>query len=256
MGEDWKIKAVDKVPKLKNPVMIEGLPGIGNVGKISVDFIIDNLKAKKIYDIFSYNLPHSVFIKENSLVELPKLEIYYKKGKKQDIILLSGDVQPVGEQGCYAFCNQILEIANNLKCREIVTIGGIGLEKPPQDEPKVYCAASCENVIKDFEKKTKVNRKSYGVVGPVVGVTGVLVGLSDKIPAIALLAETYAHPLYIGIRGERAILKVLEDKYNLGINIEHLDDEIKDVEAEVIKKTKEMQNLTKKKSGKALNYIG
>jgi len=29
--------------KLKNPILIEGLPGIGNVGKIAIDYIIDNL---------------------------------------------------------------------------------------------------------------------------------------------------------------------------------------------------------------------
>jgi len=253
---DWQLKSVGKIPKFKNPILIEGLPGIGNVGKIAVDFIIDNLKAKKLYDIFSYNLPHSVFIKENSVVELPKLEIYHKKTKNQDIILLSGDVQPTSEQGCYSFCAKILELLKNIKCKEIVTIGGIGLEKPPEGEPKVYCAANNETIIKEFVKKTKVNKKSYGVVGPIVGVTGVLVGLSDKIPAIALLSETYAHPLYLGIRGARSILKVLEDKYALGINIEHLDEEIKDVEAEVMKKTKEIQEITKKRSSKSLNYIG
>ena len=28
---------------IRNPVLIEGLPGIGNVGKIVVDFLIDQL---------------------------------------------------------------------------------------------------------------------------------------------------------------------------------------------------------------------
>ena len=43
----WKIKQFGKKPKLKNPTLIEGLPGIGNVGKIAADFIVDELKAKK-----------------------------------------------------------------------------------------------------------------------------------------------------------------------------------------------------------------
>ena len=255
MQNDWTLKQTGRIPKLKNPVFIEGLPGIGNIGKISVDFIIDNLKAKRIYNLFSYHLPHSVFIKENSLVELPKLEIYYKQTKNIDLVLLSGDVQPVNEQGCYSFCAKIIEIAKEFRCREIVTIGGIGLEKPPELEPKVYCAANNENIIAEFEKKTKINKKTYGVVGPIIGVTGVLVGMAD-IPAIALLAETFSHPLYLGIKGARSVLKVLEDKYRLGIRIEHLDEEIKDVEAEILKKTKEIQEITRKRTGKSLNYIG
>ncbi|MEM4055454.1 MAG: PAC2 family protein, partial [Thermoplasmatales archaeon] len=41
------IRLVEDV-KLKNSVLLVGLPGIGNVGKISADFLIENLKAKKL----------------------------------------------------------------------------------------------------------------------------------------------------------------------------------------------------------------
>jgi len=255
---EWRIEEVSKMPKLKNPVLIEGLPGIGNVGKIAVDFIVENLKAKKVYDLFSYSLPHSVFIKENSLVELPKLEIYYKQTKNQDLILLVGDIQPVSEEGCFSFCEAVANIAQKHGCTEIVTIGGIGLDKVPGPEPKVYCAANNEKIIEDFAKKTNVNKKSYGVVGPIIGVTGVLVGMSAKknIPAIALLAETFAHPMYLGIKEARSVLKILEGKYSLGLKLEDIDKEIKNVEKEVLKKTKEIQAISKKDSEKSLNYIG
>ncbi|MBW3011826.1 PAC2 family protein [Candidatus Woesearchaeota archaeon] len=258
MESGWKIEQTDKIPELKNAVLIEGLPGIGNVGKIAVDFMVENLKAKKVYDLFSYSLPHSVFIKENSLVELPKLEIYYKKTKNQDLLLLAGDIQPVNEHGCYSFCEHVIDIAEKHGCREIVTIGGIGLDKPPQGEPKVYCAANSDSIVKDFSKKTKIDCKSYGVVGPIVGATGILVGLSQKrkIPAIALLAETFAHPMYLGIKEARSVLKALEAKYNLGLKLQDLDKEIKDVEKEIMKKTKEMQSVTMRDTKEKLNYIG
>jgi uncharacterized protein (TIGR00162 family) len=252
---DWQLKPVAKIPKLNEPILIEGLPGIGNVGKIAVDFMIDTLKAKKLYDFFSYSLPHSVFIKEDSTVELPKLEIYHKKVKNRDVLLLCGDVQPVTEHGCYSFCSTVLDLAKSFGCKEIVTIGGIGLEKPPEGEPKVYCAGNNNVLIQEFAAKAKVNAKSYGVVGPIIGVTGVLVGMSKEIPAVALLAQTYAHPLYLGIRGARSVVKAIEDKYNLGIEIDKLDEEIKGVESEVLKRTKELRDVSKKNSGN-LNYIG
>jgi len=43
--------------KYKNPIMIEGLPGIGNVGKIAVDFIIEILKPIKVFELISDKLP-------------------------------------------------------------------------------------------------------------------------------------------------------------------------------------------------------
>jgi len=58
----WEItKTVKKMPKLKKPILIEGLPGIGNVGKVAVDFMIDELKAKKLFDIFLI-LSHILFL--------------------------------------------------------------------------------------------------------------------------------------------------------------------------------------------------
>ena len=75
----WKNVQVGKIPKLNNPLFIEGLPGIGNVGKVAIDFMIDELKAIKLYEITSSAFPHSVFVNEENLVELPTVEIYYKK---------------------------------------------------------------------------------------------------------------------------------------------------------------------------------
>ena len=74
MKDFWKINTVGKKQVLKNPILIVGLPGIGNVGKVSVDFMIDELKAKKVYELFSYSFPHSVFVNEDNLVELPSIK--------------------------------------------------------------------------------------------------------------------------------------------------------------------------------------
>ena len=74
----WVIKQIEK-PKIKDAILVEGLPGIGNVGKVAVDFLIDELKAKKIYELFSHTFPHSVFVNEENLVELPTIEIYHAK---------------------------------------------------------------------------------------------------------------------------------------------------------------------------------
>ena len=41
------VKYVDKKPMLDNPILIEGLPGIGNVGKLAVEHLIETTNAKK-----------------------------------------------------------------------------------------------------------------------------------------------------------------------------------------------------------------
>jgi len=262
----WKIKQFGKKPRLKSPVLIEGLPGIGNVGKVAVDFAIDELKAVKLYELFSYTFPHSVFVNEKNLVELPSIEIYYKKMKKgNDLLLLAGDVQPIDEVSCYEFSELILNIFKDLKGKEVITLGGIGLQDVPK-KPRVYCTGNSKEIIERYKKGTNLNDQIYGVVGPIIGVSGLLLGLAEKrnIPAIALLAETYSHPMYLGVKGAREILRVLNLKLGLDVELKDLDKEIKDLEKEMIKKTGELTEVSKKtaikklkgRMGEEVSYIG
>ena len=246
----WDFKLTEKkLPKLNKPILIEGLPGMGNVGKVVVDFLVDDMKARRLYDIFSYTLPHSVFVNESNLVELPSIEIYYKKfnnPKKNDLLFLTGDVQPIHEESSYMFCEQILNIFQKLKGKEIITLGGIGLQDVPK-VPRVFCTGNSKNIVDRYVKDTKANKKIYGIVGPIVGVSGVLVGLAGKrkIEAIALLAETIAHPMYLGVRGAREVLKILDKKLTLKISLKSLDKEIKNVEKEILNSTKELAEVNK-----------
>ena len=256
----WRIMQFGKAPRLNKPVFIEGLPGIGNVGKVAVDFLIDELKAKKLYEITSYTFPHSVFVNEENLVELPIVEVFYKKGRKRDILLLGGDVQPIDEVSSYEFSEKVLDIVQKFNGKEVVTLGGIGLADIPK-KPKVYCTGNTRKII-DRYKSDLVSNKLYGVVGPIVGVSGLLLGLASrrKIEAITFLAETYGHPMYLGIKGAKEILKVLDKNLDLHIDINKLDREIKDIENEIMKKTEQLSEVTKqialKKLGKYVDYIG
>ncbi|HIG95947.1 TPA: hypothetical protein HA249_03600 [Candidatus Woesearchaeota archaeon] len=269
----WKIRKVIKtMPKLKDPILIEGLPGIGNVGKVAVDFMIDELGAVKIMEFSSYSLPHSVFVNEENLVELPRIELYYKKASdfnklskknkklllpNRDFLFLSGDIQPTDEEASYDFSNTLLDVFNQFKGKELITIGGIGLSEIPE-KPKVFCTGTAKHTVKNFIHDTPASSKLYGVVGPIVGVTGLLVGLAEKrkMHAVCLLAETYAHPLYLGIKGSQEVLKILNKKLSLNLDLKSLNTEIKEVEQEIMKRTEQLQNVTKKESAGQVSYIG
>lgn len=259
----WKIKKFSNA-KPRNPILIEGLPGIGNVGKITVDFLIDEIGAKKIYEITSYTLPHSVFINEKNLVELPKIEIYHKesKGKKNDFLFLAGDIQPADEVSCYEFSKEIIDLCKKHDCKDIITLGGIGLMEVPK-KPKVYCTGNTKKAVDKYNDKT-IYTKLYGVVGPIVGVSGLLLGMAEKdMKAIALLAETYGHPMYLGVKGAKELLKFLNKRFKFSIKIEKLDKEMKEIEEETIKRSEELANISKDTAAKKLkgkigemNYIG
>ena len=233
----WKIKKhVKRVPKLKSPILIEGLPGIGNVGKITVDFLIDELQAKPLYSMYAYTFPNSVFINEENLVDLPKIAVYYAKlkGKDHDLILIAGDLQPNDEVSCYSFSELMLDMLQEFGGNEIITIGGIGIMDEP-DEQKIHTTGNSKEIIKRYKRYGKLNNKIYGVVGPIIGVTGLLVGLAEEyeMQAIALLAETFGHPMALGIKVARSILRIIDKRVGLNINIKQLDKEIARLEKEM-----------------------
>ncbi|MBT7903175.1 hypothetical protein HN587_04900 [Candidatus Woesearchaeota archaeon] len=288
---DWKfIPQTNKIPKLNNPVLVEGMPGIGNVGKIAVDFIIEQIKAKKVFEIFSYDLPNSVFINEHNRVELPLIEVYYKKfngnGKdkakltknsksekkvkkikscdKRDLIIITGDLQPTDGRSCYAFCDSVLSLFKKVGGSEIITLGGIGLGQAPK-KPQVYCTANNSDFMTSFQKGIKINHNIFGVVGPIIGVSGLLIGLAERqdVPGICLLAETLGHPAYLGVGGAREIIKILDKKLNLGISIKKLDKEIAELEKELSQEPGDASKVSKsslkkitQRLTKETSYIG
>ena len=255
-NKDWDVKVFKKL-RLKSPVLIEGLPGIANVGKIVVDYLVEELEAVKVMSFFSFDLPNSVFVGEDNLVELPKIELFHKKVKGKDFLFLVGDVQPSSERASYVFSELILDLVDKHGCKEIVTLGGIGLSEPPE-KPVVFCAGNNEKFVKKFLDKGAKNNV-YGLVGPIIGISGLLVGLSAKrrIRATALLAETFGHPMYLGLKGARSSIKVLNKVYSFGVSLRALNKEIKLIDKEELEMNGgDSGSLQKIKKLKEINYIG
>ncbi len=255
----WTVDYEKNAPKkLNKPILIEGLPGIGHVGKVAIDYVIDELKAKKLATFFSYTMPNSVFINEKNIVELPTIEMYYKKMKKQDLLLLSGDVQPLDEQSCYSFTDAVLDLFQKFTGTEVITTGGIGLSQVPR-EPKIFCTGTNKEIIEKYSRNSNVRTKLHGLIGPIVGVSGTLLGVSArrKIPAVTLLVETLQHPLYLGVKEARELVKFLNERLKLNLNLQNLDKEIKQIEKEVMKKSQEFAKVQEaKKQTETKSYIG
>ncbi len=179
-----------------------------------------------------------------------------------DLLLLSGDVQPIDEVSSYKFTEKILDIIESFHAKEIITLGGIGLAEIPK-KPKIYCTGNSKELIKKYKSKD-VQDNLYGIVGPIVGISGLLLGLASrrKIKAISLLAETYAHPIYLGIKGAKEILKILNDKLDLKIEVDKLEKEIEYIEKQALKRREELTtpfsklSTLKKVKSREISYIG
>jgi uncharacterized protein (TIGR00162 family) len=242
-----------KKPKLKSPVVVEGLPGIGNVARIATDFLIDKLKAKKFLTLYSTSFPNSVLLNDDSSIDLPKIEMYYCE--KPELIIIIGDAQPAGEQESYALANKILDILDIHKPEKIVTIGGIGLTSEPR-VPKVYGAVTDKKLIPEL-KKFGVKFDGSKTVGIIIGATGLLLGLAKLrgMKAVSLLVQTFGDPTYFGFRASKQVLEVLKGYLNLSFSLEDIDKEIKKIEEKKRKRIKRMPHAEQQEF-QGTRYIG
>jgi len=249
------VRYVTKKPKLKNPILIEGLPGIGNVGKLATEHLIDSVKAVKFAELHSKDFPPQVFINTDGTIELVNNEFYYYKSKKKgqrDLILLTGDYQGLSSQGQYELVEKILDIAEEFGVKEIYTLGGYGLGHEIKD-PKVLAATTDKSLVKTM--------KGYGAIfkknepgGGIVGASGLLLGLGKfrGFKGACFMGETPGY--LVDPKSAKVVLKILMKITNIDVNLSALEKKAKEIE-QIALQLKEMEGLSKDKT-EELKYIG
>jgi uncharacterized protein (TIGR00162 family) len=210
---------IHEKPKLNNPVLIEGLPGIGFVANIACLHLIHEFKAKLFGEIFSASFQDLAVTTETGGTRSPINELYYCKRSDsgRDLIIWYGNTQALTTFGQYELCGRVLDIAGELGCRYMITLGGFKKEEV-KETPEIYCAASDPETLKDaLGLGTKI------MVGEIFGVAGLLIGLAKlrNFKGFALLVETLG--TYPDANGARSALSALGKFLNLKIDLSRLD---------------------------------
>lgn len=230
-------------PKLNNPLFIEGLPGVGNVGRIAAGYLAEELKAKKFAELFSSHFMPFVLLHQSSAVHVLKNEFYYYKAKskgERDLIILIGDSQSVDPEGHYEIVNTILEYVSKLGVKEQVTLAGLSVGEQIK-EPKVIGAVSSPEMIKKYGN-LGIDFDAGSRVGTIVGASGLLLGLGPyyKVKGICLLGETVGFPIIPDPKSAEVILKILTKSVGMKIDLSKLEKKVKEME-EFIKKVEDVQ---------------
>ena len=251
---------IEEKPELDNPIFIEGLTGIGHIGRTVVSYLIDHFDAVKFAELISDHFPHWAIVDENKQLDILKNELYYLENEEgRDMVLLVGDAQSLDPQGHYEIAHALIELADDIGVEEMITIGGYGTGEPVE-EPEVYGVVNKKKIREPYEEFDISFDHS---VGQIIGATGLLLGIGERygMNGIALLGETPGF-LVSDPKATEAVLKVIEDMLDLDIDYENLEEKIKESE-EVIKKIKQIhdqvkgqQTAKKDDESKDLGYIG
>lgn len=216
---------LDRDLKLRDPILISGLPGIGFVGNIAVVQIIKKLNAEKIGEIYSPHFQDVTYSSSNGGIRRPTIELYTCNlpNNNRDLILLYGNTQPLTSYGQYEISEKILDKAHTFGCKLIVCLAGLRQEYV-REQPRVFY------IVSDFEIMDKVIFKGVNPFqGEVYGMAGLLVGLSrlKEIHGVCLLAETLG--TYPDSSAAKAVLEKLSEIYGINLDVSDLGETTKEV---------------------------
>jgi hypothetical protein len=198
-----------KAPAVRDVVFIEGLPGVGNVGKLACDHLVDVTSAKAWIDLMSTDFPPQVTVQKDGTVRLVRAQLWVapKAADGRDLVIMTGDYQPLTAQGQHDLVTAVLDELEKVGCKEIFTTGGYGLGTSV-DEPAVLGAATDTKVVKRLQR-LGVRFEEDEPGGGIIGASGLFLGLAMErgMSGACLMGETSG--FLVDPKAARAVLDVL-----------------------------------------------
>jgi proteasome assembly chaperone (PAC2) family protein len=240
-------------PRLANPVMVAGWPGIGNIGIIAVDTLRGMLMAEEFGEIepWEFFYPKKVSIKNGELVDLefPSNKFYLGKTEKRDIIFFIGEEQPAGGRGPYAegkkayqMANLVLDVALKFGCHRVYTSGAAVAPVHHTMRPRVWAVPNSEDLIDEVKSYHNTvlmsDIEGRGGQGTITGLNGLLLGVATKrgLEAICIMGEI---PMYLQEfplpypKASKSVLGVLAASLGIGVEMEAIDNLVARSEREI-----------------------
>ena len=216
------IKEIANV-ELKNPILVEGFPGLGMVGSIATKYLVKQLKAQKLAILHSPHFPYHVVVDKKGGARLLRGEFYFLKNEtgENDFIFLTGDSQSQTIEGQFEVANSILDFAEKKKVKIVITIGGYRNEF--EGTPNVV-AVSTNPVL--LEKALNAKAVSSEAGTPIVGTAGLLLGLAKfrRMDAVCLLGETRGY--LPDPKTAKTVIEILQELLGLDVDLKGLDEDI------------------------------
>jgi hypothetical protein len=250
---------VKKIPR--KAVMFTGLPGIGLVGKIAVDYMLRQFKTKLVANVYSDSFPPSVHTSKG-LLEPIKDEIRLFTFKKKPYLFLCGPVQPTLDMRFglpaehYEFAEVIVQSAKKMGVREIYTLAGINIgEERMEREPGIVVAATDEATLREFKS---LGAKVNPVPGLISGAAGLILGYAKRynIKGACLMGETSTRLIYGDHGAAKKLLELLIKRHGFELDMSGIKREARNIEEAFKQLGKQLQMMEQEDAQQGeLSYV-
>jgi len=239
---------------LRDPLLVEGLPGVGHVGKLAAEHLVEEKDGEAVRRVYTSEFPPQVTVDEDGTTELTHASFHAVDVGERDLLVLTGDHQASSNEGHYVVADAFLDVAEELGVEEVFALGGVPTGELVEDH-SVLGAATDGDFVEALED-VGVEFRENEPAGGIVGVSGLLLGLGERrgMTAACLMGETSGY--LVDPKSARAVLEVLAAYADFEVEYEQLEDRAEEME-EVMSKLQEMeQGGMDVPSDDDLRYIG
>jgi len=239
--------------ELTEPVLVEGLPGVGHVGKLAAEHLIEVADGEAAWRVYSEHFPPQVTVDGEGLTELAHASFYAVETDGRDLLVLTGDHQAGDTVGHYRLGEAFLDVAEDAGVEEVYALGGVPTGELVE-EYGVLGAATTEARVERL-READVEFRDEEPAGGIVGTSGLLLGLGERrgFDAACLMGETSGY--LVDPKSAQAVLEVLEDVLDVTIDFSNLEDRAEELE-EVVGQLQEMEEGVGGATDEDLRYIG
>lgn len=219
----------DSRPQLRRPILIEGLPGVGNIGKIAAELMAKELGAVRYARVYSDDLPPQVLIDQDGMADAARCELWYAPLGDRDVVFVLGDFQGSTPAGQYNLTEYVFRMVLPHDPSLIVTLGGYGVGTLPP-APRVLGA------VTDLSLKPEMEAAGIGFYpgepqGGIVGAAAMFLAFGGMygIPSMCIMGETSGY--IVDARSARNVVNALALFLQTDIDTSDLADAADQVDA-------------------------
>ncbi len=225
----------------KNPIIIEGFPGLGLIGTICTEYLINHLNAQSIGTIWSKDIMPIAAVHKGRLIQ--PLEIFY--AEKENIVIVHSISNVQGIE--WDLAKSVTDLAQKLKARQIISLEGL---MGQSSETKAYFYSQNAEA-KQKMQGLKIEELQEGIV---MGITAALLLKNASIKTVGIFAETASK--LPDSRSAAKIIEILDSYLSLNIDIKPLLKTAKEFEGKLKDLVAQTQKTAQHKKSRELSYLG
>ena len=240
---------------LESPVLVEGLPGVGHVGKLAAEHLLEELDGDLVRRVYSEHFPPQVTVDDESVATLACAEFHAVETEGRDVLVLTGNHQANEGVGHYRLTDAFLDVAEEFGVERVYALGGVPTGELIE-EYAVVGATTSQSLIEELDADG-VEFRPDEPAGGIVGTSGLLLGLGERrgLEAACLMGETSGY--LVDPKSAQAVLEILQMTLDFEVDFGKLEERADEME-EVVSKLEEMESQQSGTlpSDEDLRYIG